>query len=70
MKKAGVPQFNYKSFKASYDATPQLQKLIKFDPKGITINKDSMDQLNTAANPEASNTVSNMAKSATDLSDM
>lgn len=68
MKGAGIPQFDYESFKLEYDSNPQLQKLVKFDPKGITVNKDSMDKL-SPSEPSADNTVSAMAKSATDLSD-
>jgi hypothetical protein len=71
MKKAGVPQFDYESFKVSYDANPQLQKLVKFDPEGVTINKDAMDQMNVPGNPgRPSDPVGDMAKNATDLSDM
>jgi len=68
MKGAGVPQFEYETFKTEYDNNPQLQDLVKFDPEGVTINKDAQDKV---SKPKASadNTVSAMAKSATDLSD-
>ena len=65
MKKAGVPQFDYKSFKATYDANPQMQDLVKFDPQGVTINDGSMDQIPQSRDSEDS--VSDMAKRAVDL---
>jgi hypothetical protein len=67
MKKAGVPQFDYKSFKATYDATPQMKDLVKFDPEGVTINDGSMDQVSTSR--DSAQSVGDMAKSATDLGD-
>ena len=68
MKGAGIPQFDYESFKTEYDSNPQLQDLVKFDPEGVTIEKGAMDKL-SPSKPSADNTVSAMAKSATDLSD-
>lgn len=70
MEKAGVPQFNYESFKSIYDSTEQLQKLVKFDPDGITVNDDSMDQVASPATDGPDTTVTDMAKRATDLSDL
>jgi hypothetical protein len=67
MKKAGVPQFDYKSFKATYDATPQMKDQVKFDPEGVTINDGSMDQVSTSR--DSADSVGDMAKSATDLGD-
>ena len=67
MKKAGVPQFDYKSFKATYDANPQLKDLVKFDPQGVTINDSSMDQVPQSRDSQDS--VGDMAKSATNLGD-
>jgi len=66
MKKAGVPQFDYNSFKATYDSNPQLQKLVKFDPQGVTINDSSMDQVGSTT-PSNADTVGDMAKNATDV---
>ena len=66
MKKAGVPQFDYKTFKQAYDSNPQLQELVKFDPKGVTINTDSMDQVPQSSRDDKSS-VSSMAKRAVDL---
>lgn len=38
MKNLKKPQFDYDGFKAIYDASPELQPLIKnFDSKGITL---------------------------------
>lgn len=65
MKKAGVPQFDYNSFKAAYDENPQMQDLVKFDPQGVTINNSSMDQL--PASRDSKDSVSDMAKRAVDL---
>lgn len=69
MKKAGVPQFDYNTFKETYDSNQQLQKLVKFDPNGVTINDSSMDQLGSTE-PSSTDTVGDMAKRATDLSDL
>ena len=66
MKKAGVPQFDYNTFKETYDSNPQLQKLVKFDPQGVTINDSSMDQVGSTK-PSDADTVGDMAKRATDL---
>ena len=66
MKKAGVPQFDYNTFKETYDQNAQLQKLVKFDPQGVTINDSSMDQVGSTK-PSDADTVSDMAKRATDL---
>jgi hypothetical protein len=70
MEKAGIPQFNYESFKTIYDSTAQLQKLVKFDPDGITINDSAMDQVASPATDAPDTTVTDMAKRATDLSDL
>lgn len=69
MKKAGIPQFDYDSFKQSYDANIDLQNLVQFDPEGVTVGIDSMDKVDS---PDAGSgdTVGNMAKRATDLSDL
>jgi hypothetical protein len=69
MKKAGVPQFDYNTFKETYDSNPQLQKLVKFDPQGVTINDSSMDQVGSTE-PSNADTVGAMAKRAPNLSDL
>ena len=66
MKKAGVPQFDYDSFKQVYDTLPQLQKLVKFDPEGVTINSSSMDQV-PQSGKDNTDSVEKMAKRAVDL---
>ena len=67
MKKAGVPQFNYESFKTEYDSNPQLQKLVKFDPDGITVNSEAKDRLGSPEGDANANVVGDMAKRATDV---
>jgi hypothetical protein len=67
MVKAGVPQFNYESFKSLYDTVPQLKNLVKFDPEGITVNDDAMDQVSSPTADGNDNVVGDMAKRATDL---
>ena len=69
MENLGIPQFTYDSFKVSYDNNPQIQELIdNFSSEGITINSDESTDLPKSGDGD-SNTVSNMAKAATDLSD-
>jgi len=69
MKKAGVPQFDYKSFKATYDSSPQLQNLVEFSPKGIEIKDSEVDDIDHM-NGKDGDSVSKMAKRAVDLSDI
>jgi hypothetical protein len=64
MVKAGVPQFDFNSFKQAYDATPQLQDLTKFGPKGVTLYKDSADKLPRSKQPNGGDEVEKMAKRA------
>lgn len=69
MKKAGIPQFDYESFKQSYDANIDLQNLVQFDPDGVTVGIDSSDKVDSPE-PDGGDTVGAMAKRATDLSDL
>jgi len=69
MKKAGIPQFDYESFKAAYDANIELQNLVQFDPDGVTIGADSIDKM-AKAGQSKKDTVGDMAKRATDLTDL
>lgn len=69
MKKAGVPQFDYDSFKEVYDATPQLQELVKFGPDGVKVYADSTDKLPQSKQGNGADDVEKMAKRATDLGD-
>lgn len=71
MQNVGGEQFDYGTFKAAYDTDPRVKTMVQdFNEKGITPKTskkpDGMDQ--TDPDPE-SNTVSQMAKSATDLGD-
>ncbi len=67
MEKAGIPQFNFESFKSLYDTVPQLKNLVEFDQEGITVNDDAMDQVSSPTAGSNDNVVSDMAKRATDL---
>ena len=69
MKKAGIPQFDYESFKQAYDANIDLQNLVQFDPDGVEVGIDSMDKVDKPK-ADGGDTVGDMAKSATDLSDL
>ena len=66
MRSAGVPQFDYDTFKQAYDATPQMQDLVKFDPQGVSVNDGSMDQVPQGTRKSKSS-VDKMAKRAVDL---
>jgi len=67
MTKAGVPQFDFESFKAVYDKTPQLQELVKFGPNGVKIYSGSTDQLPQGKPGGGEDKVAAMADRATDL---
>jgi hypothetical protein len=70
MKNMNLPQFSYETFTAVYDADPQIQDLVdNFNADGISMNSDDAEQEPEQANDDSDNTVSQMAKSATDLSD-
>jgi hypothetical protein len=69
MKKAGVPQFDYNTFKKAYDSNTQLKNLTDFDPQGVTV----VDPNKTEIEPKATrrtNDVSKMAKRAVDFNDL
>jgi len=70
MRKQGRGQFSYDVFKAAYDSDPKLQEIVKnFDQEVINLKGDgSTDDLPATQGGEGdSDTVSQMAKSATDL---
>ena len=70
MEKAGVPQFDFSSFKQVYDETPQLQDLVKFGPNGVKVYSDSTDKLPQSKQGNGDDDdVEKMAKRATDLGD-
>ena len=70
MKKQGRGQFSFDVFKAAYDSEPKLQELVKnFDKEVINLKADSMDDVpNVKQDSGENDKVSQMAKSATDLS--
>jgi hypothetical protein len=73
MQNMGRGQFNYDVFKAAYDADPKLQKLVKnFDKNKIELKNDETDDVEgLPGNPgRPGDTVGQMAKNATDLSDL
>ena len=68
MQQAGEPQFNYDTFKQAYDTIPALSELTSFGPDGVTIGSD--DTKSSSKKSSSDNTVSKMAKSATNLDDL
>ena len=69
MKNLGSPQFNFETFKASYDSDPRVANLIKnFDKENIEFKLSSMDDINPQTDGD-SEAVSQMAQRATDLGD-
>jgi hypothetical protein len=67
MRSSGIEQFSYDPFKAAYDSDPRVKALVKnFDQKGVTLATDEESNL-PQQDAKGDNTVSNMAKRATDL---
>ena len=70
MQNQGRGQFTYEVFKAAYDSDPRLQNLVaNFDQKTIELKSDEMDDV-PVDGAAGGNSVSSMAKSAVDLSDL
>ena len=69
MQNVGKTQFSYDVFKAAYDGDPYVKGIIKnFDKEKLTFKDSEMDDIpQDAKDPKADNTVSSMAKRATDL---
>jgi len=68
MKKAGIPQFDYNTFKKSYDSNTQLKALTDFDPQGVTVKDPNKPELDTASpTNDGGDSVEKMAKRAVDL---
>ena len=69
MQNIGKSQFSYDVFKAAYDGDPQVKAMVKnFDKNKLTFKSDEMDDIpQDAKEPSADQTVSSMAKRATDL---
>ena len=73
MQNMGRGQFNYDVFKAAYDADPKLQELVKnFDQDKIELKTSETDDVEgLPGNPgRPGDAVAQMAKNATDLSDL
>jgi len=70
-KNLGIPQFDYDVFKNAYDTDPQIAELVDdFNSQGLIINKSSGEtDLEPQQDRDDDNSVSQMAKQATDLSD-
>lgn len=71
MQNMGRGMFNYEVFKAAYDSDPRIQAIVtNFDKNQIDLKQDETDDIpDSAKTPNVDNTVSNMAKRATDLGD-
>jgi hypothetical protein len=70
MRNQGKGNFDFESFKAMYDADPKIQQLVtNFDKTKIEFKQSEVDDVaGLPGNPGApSDTVSNMAKNATDV---
>lgn len=69
MKRLGVPQFDYESFKQMYDDTPGIQDMVEFDPEGVTISDPTDADVSTGKQSQ-DDPVGDMAKRAVDLKDL
>jgi len=67
MKKAGVPQFDYNTFKKSYDSNAQLKAMTEFDPQGVTVKDPNKPEVDASPTNDGSDSVEKMAKRATDV---
>lgn len=72
MQNVGGEQFDYGTFKAAYDTDPRVKTMVKnFSEKGIEPKtKDEPDATPQVSGDTEGNTVTQMAKNATDLSDL
>lgn len=70
MQNIGKGTFNYDVLKNAYDSDPKLKKLIKNFNKQMVELKDSEADDVTASEPSSKDSVSDMAKRATDLTDL
>lgn len=70
MKNMGSPQFAYDTFKTAYHADPSIEEYVdNFNSQGIEINTGDSDVEEPDQDRDDTNTVSQMAKQATDLGD-
>jgi len=69
MQNVGGEQFDYGTFKAAFDTDPRIKTMVKnFDQQGIEPKtKQTIDDSPTKNTDQDDKTVSQMAKSATDL---
>lgn len=67
MKNMGNEQFDYRTFKAAYDADPRINSMIKnFDQEGVTLKTDTdADTDAPQQDIDGDSAVSQMAKRAT-----
>lgn len=69
MQNVGKTQFSYDVFKTAYDTDPTVKAMVKnFDKNKLTFKSDEMDDIpQDAKEPSSDQTVSSMAKRATNL---
>lgn len=72
MQNVGGEQFDFGTFKAAYDTDPRVKTMVKdFNDIGITPKTAKEPEASSQADaPEGGDTVAQMAKNATDLSDL
>ena len=70
MKKAGVPQFDYNTFKKAYDSNTQLKAMCDFDPQGVNVKDPNKPELDVSPSTDGADDVSKMAKRAVDFDDL
>lgn len=69
MQKAGRPQFHYDSFIKAYEADPSIKQIVRNFNKDEIMFKDENTDIPDAG-AKGADSVSKMAKRATDLSDL
>jgi hypothetical protein len=66
MQNVGEEQFDYDSFKASYDSNPQVQSLVqRFDGDGIELKTKTKNPKTPSGKDTGADNISKMAKAAT-----
>lgn len=72
MQNVGAESFDYGTFKAAYDTDPRIKAMVKdFNKYGITPKtKNELETGDTGPSQSDGDSVSAMAKRATDLSDL
>lgn len=69
MKKAGRPQFHYDAFVQAYQTEPSIKKIVKNFNQDEIMFKDEGSDIPDAGD-DGQSSVSQMAKRATDLTDL